>query len=136
MWCLNLHKNCENNAILKENYTVTLLIAFKMVYPCCFRSGGILDFLQKSFITIDSKCNFLTQPIGALLLLSSFLLKCKFLIFVILIAAFFRFKTVQFEFKRKINPDHFTQRKLREFSLLHRCYLRLTLKHPTNFTKT
>ena len=36
----------ENNAKLKQNYTQTLLIAFKMAYSCSFVLGGIRDFLD------------------------------------------------------------------------------------------
>ena len=46
--------NCENNASLKQIYTLKLLIAFKIAYSCCFRLGGNLDFpefLKKSLIT-------------------------------------------------------------------------------------
>ena len=47
-------QKCENYAILKQNYTLELCIAFKMAYSCCFSLGGNLDFpdfLQKSFKT-------------------------------------------------------------------------------------
>ena len=43
-------QKCENYAILKQNYTLELCIAFKMAYSCCFSLGGNLDFpdfLQK-----------------------------------------------------------------------------------------
>ena len=33
-----------NNAIVKQNYTRELLIAFKMAYYCCFSLGENLDF--------------------------------------------------------------------------------------------
>ena len=39
------HK-CVNNAILKQIYTLKLLIAFKMAHSCCFSLGGNLDFLD------------------------------------------------------------------------------------------
>ena len=42
------------NAIFKQNYAQKLLIAFKMVYYCCFCLRGNLDFTEfppKSFIT-------------------------------------------------------------------------------------
>ena len=35
----------------KQNFTPKLFFAVKMAYYCRFRLGGILDFLQKSFIT-------------------------------------------------------------------------------------
>ena len=34
--------------------TLELFIALEMVYYCCFSSGGNLDFLQKSFITLTT----------------------------------------------------------------------------------
>ena len=40
--------------MLKQIYTLKLLIAFKIAYSCCFRLGGNLDFpefLKKSLIT-------------------------------------------------------------------------------------
>ena len=42
------HK-CENNAILKQNYSLKRFIAFKMAHSSCFSLGRNLDFLQKSF---------------------------------------------------------------------------------------
>ena len=49
-------QKCENYAILKQNYTLELCIAFKMAYSCCFSLGGNLDFpdfLQKKFYNIE-----------------------------------------------------------------------------------
>ena len=54
-----LAQNCENYAILTQNYTLELFIAFKMAYSCCFSFEGNLDFLdilQKSFITSTAGC--------------------------------------------------------------------------------
>ena len=51
-----LAQNCENYAILTQNYTLELFIAFKMAYSCCFSLGGnpdLLDFLQKKFYYIN-----------------------------------------------------------------------------------
>ena len=39
---------------LKQNYTLKLLIPFKMAYSCCFGLRGNLEFLQKSFITLTA----------------------------------------------------------------------------------
>ena len=48
---------CETNAIVKQNYTPKLFIAFKMAaYYCHFSLGGnldFLDFLQKKFYNIN-----------------------------------------------------------------------------------
>ena len=44
----------KNNASFKENYTLDLIVAFKMAYSCCSGLRSKLDFpeiLQKSFIT-------------------------------------------------------------------------------------
>ena len=35
---------CENNAIFKQNYTLKQIIAFEMVYSCCFGLRGNLEF--------------------------------------------------------------------------------------------
>ena len=43
----------ENIAIVKQNYTLKLLIAVKMVCSCCFSSCKNLDFLQKKFYNIN-----------------------------------------------------------------------------------
>ena len=46
-------QKCENNAIIKQNYTPELLIVLKMAYSCFFGLRGNLDFpdfLQKSFL--------------------------------------------------------------------------------------
>ena len=51
-----LAQNCENYAILTQNYTLELFIAFKMAYSCCFSFEGNLDFLdilQKKFYNIN-----------------------------------------------------------------------------------
>ena len=50
-------QKCENQAIFKQKYTQKLLIAFKMVFYCCFSLGGNLDFLdfQKKFCNINSR---------------------------------------------------------------------------------
>ena len=43
---------CENNAIFKQVYILTLFIAFKIAYSCCLSLGENLDFtefLQKKF---------------------------------------------------------------------------------------
>ena len=48
---------CENNASFKQIDTLTLFIAFKMAYSCCFSFDGNLyfpDFLQKKFYNINS----------------------------------------------------------------------------------
>ena len=37
-------QKCYNNVIFKQNYTLKLLIAFKMAYSCCFSLEGNLDF--------------------------------------------------------------------------------------------
>ena len=50
---------CENNAILKQNYTQKLFISFKRSYSCCFGLRGNLefpDFLQKKFYNINYRC--------------------------------------------------------------------------------
>ena len=54
-----LAQKCENNVTSKQNYASTVAIALKMVYPCCFSSGGggnlnFLEFLQKKFYNIDN----------------------------------------------------------------------------------
>ena len=51
--CSNAQK-CENYASFKQNYTLELFIALKMVYSCCLGSRRNLDFpdfLQKSLKT-------------------------------------------------------------------------------------
>ena len=45
-------QKCENNAIFKQNYTLTLFIDFKM-YSCCFILGGKSIFNPKKFYSID-----------------------------------------------------------------------------------
>ena len=40
LWCLKLHEKIENNATFKQNYTLKLLIAFKMAYSCGFTYQG------------------------------------------------------------------------------------------------
>ena len=53
-------QKCENNAIFKQNYTLELLIALKMVYSCFFGLRGNLDFpdfLQKKFYNINPWSN-------------------------------------------------------------------------------
>ena len=45
---------CENIAIFKQNYNLTLFIAVKMASSCCLSLGGnldFLDFLQKKSTT-------------------------------------------------------------------------------------
>ena len=45
-----------NNAILKKNYTLELLMAFKMAYSCFFsleENLDFLDFLRKKFYNIN-----------------------------------------------------------------------------------
>ena len=39
-------QKCENNAIFKQNYTLELIIAFKIAYSCCLSLMGNLDFLD------------------------------------------------------------------------------------------
>ena len=51
-------RKCQDNAIFKQNYSLKLLITFKMPYSCCFSLRGNLDFpdfLQKSFITFNAE---------------------------------------------------------------------------------
>ena len=64
------HK-CVNNAILKQIYTLKLLIAFKMAYSCCFSLGGNLDFLdflqKKSLITSTTDGEIILPVFGQLL---------------------------------------------------------------------
>ena len=51
-------RKCQDNGIFKQNYSLKLLITFKMAYSWCFSLGGYLDFpdfLQKKFYIID--CN-------------------------------------------------------------------------------
>ena len=71
-------QKCENYAILKQNYTLELCIAFKMAYSCCFSLGGNLDFpefLQKKFYNINyrkvKKIERLDCPIWNLLFIHS-----------------------------------------------------------------
>ena len=50
-------QKCENNAIIKQNYTPELLIVLKMAYSCFFGLRGNLDFpdfLQKKLYNINS----------------------------------------------------------------------------------
>ena len=42
-------QKCSNTAISKDNYNLTLLIAFKMAHSCCFTLGDNLDFIQKNY---------------------------------------------------------------------------------------
>ena len=49
-------RKCQDNGIFKQNYSLKLLITFKMAYSWCFSLGGNLDFpdfLQKKFYIID-----------------------------------------------------------------------------------
>ena len=46
-WCLNMAKI----AILKQNYTLNLLIDSRIANLCCFSVGRNLNFLQKKFYT-------------------------------------------------------------------------------------
>ena len=49
-------QKCENNAIIKQNYTPELLIVLKMAYSCFFGLRGNLDFpdfLQKKLYNIN-----------------------------------------------------------------------------------
>ena len=49
-------QKCENYAIFKQNYTLQLFIALKMVYCCSLGLRGNLDFpdfLQNKFYNIN-----------------------------------------------------------------------------------
>ena len=51
-------QKCENNVIIKQNYTPELLIVLKMTYSCFFGLMGnpdFPDFLQKRFYNINSR---------------------------------------------------------------------------------
>ena len=51
-------QKCEHYAIFKQNYTLELLIALKIVYSFCFGLRGNLDFpdhLQKKFYNKNSR---------------------------------------------------------------------------------
>ena len=50
-------QKCENNAIFKQNYTLELIIAFKIAYSCCLSLMGNLDFLDflKKFYNINNR---------------------------------------------------------------------------------
>ena len=50
-------QKCENTDMLKQNYTLKLLIYFKMAYSCCFILKRNLDFLKKKFKTSTACCN-------------------------------------------------------------------------------
>ena len=48
---------CETNVIFKQSYTLTLFMAFKLAYLCCFCIGCNLDFpefLRKKFYNTNS----------------------------------------------------------------------------------
>ena len=60
-------KNCEDNPIFKQNYSLTLLIAFKMAYSCCYNLVGkldVLDFLKK-FINYEYRSKTTLHDISA-----------------------------------------------------------------------
>ena len=58
-----LTQKCEKMQFYAKLYILTLLIAFKMTYSCCFSFGGnpdSPDFLQKKFYNMDYRKAILT----------------------------------------------------------------------------
>ena len=54
----------KNNASFKENYTLELIVAFKMAYSCCSGLRSKLDFpeiLQKKFYNFNYWSNISTK---------------------------------------------------------------------------
>ena len=73
-------QKCENNAILKQSYTLKLFIVFNMVYSCCFSLGGNLDFpeiLQNSFITSTTGVVYFSRLVNAVYKLATTYIMAK-----------------------------------------------------------
>ena len=75
-------QKCENNAILKQKYTLKLITAFKMAYSWCFSLGGNLDFLDflQMFYYISTIHVFFWYKF-AILFTASFAVRSRYTIF-------------------------------------------------------